>query len=304
VAQMDWRLPRTGLSCLCIALAGCTELCVPTETRLAFFSQGDCVLTKASFFQGHEWITYFGNEDLDRSERFTASELLEIADGNRRVDWPKELLVQLNASPLAYVNAITEYTERPENQKLHFLLTDVNVTRDAVRDSVDEMKRLSVEAVQDWSRERSLALSLLGRATHIIQDSFSKAHAVRDDDRGDCIVQVKAYIERAPGADNAGLAFHGGREIDTIGHTTTEDSIYRKGRECHEPEGRASVEACLNASAKRARLATRDYLGLVHRAIARSIAGHPSLSAEELVAQEFAAFELEHYRLCEETEEK
>jgi hypothetical protein len=301
---MHRRPSRIGLTCLCTTLLGCTELCVPTETRLAFFSQGDCVLTKASFFQGHEWITYFGNEDLERTERFTASELLEIADGNRRVDWPKELLVQLNASPLAYVNAITEYTDRPENQKLHFLLTDVNVTHEAVADSVREIERLSVEAAEAWSNERGRALSLIGRATHIIQDSFSKAHAVRDDDRDDCIEQVKAYIARDASADNTGIAFHGGREIDSIGHTTTEDSIYRKGRDCHEPQGRSSVEACLNTSAKRARRATRDYLGLVHRAIARGIAGDSARSALELVREEFPSFELEHFRLCEKAEEE
>jgi hypothetical protein len=283
------------------ALVGCTELCVPTHTELAFFSQGDCVLTRASFFQGHEWLTFFGNEDLGPSERFPAAELLEIAEGNRRVDWPKELLVQLNESPVSYVNAIGEYTERPENQKDHFLLSDVNTTPEAVADSVNEIERLSLEALGIWVDQRVRALSLFGRATHIIQDSFSRAHSVRDEDRGDCVREVRAYIERAESADNSDISFHGGREIDTIGHTTTEDSIYREGRDCHEPRGRQEVESCLNESARRARRATRDYLGLVHRAAARRVAGVDG-AADTLFAADFAAYAQDHLRLCEESE--
>ncbi|HEY3494071.1 MAG TPA: hypothetical protein VGK73_05265 [Polyangiaceae bacterium] len=295
------RLEIAALLGLAGALTACTELCVPGEANLAFFSKGDCVLTKASFFQGHEWITYFGNEDLEASQRFPSSELLQIAEGNRRVDWPLELLVRLNASPVAYVQAIAEYTDRPENQKLHFLLSDVNTTREAVADSVAEIRRLSVEGVGRWAHERSRALALFGRATHIIQDSFSKAHSIRDGEREDCIEDVKAYIERAEGADDTGVTFHGGREVDTIGHTTTEDSIYREGRDCHEPAGREEVETCLNGSAQRARLATRDYLGMVHRAVARSV-GELEGSAEEILSPDFDAYVTSHFRLCEDTE--
>jgi len=291
-----------AVSCLCGVLLGCTELCVPTDTRLGFFSQGDCVLSKASFFQGHEWITFFGNEDLDRSERFPASELLEIAEGNRRVDWPLELLVELNASTVAYVNAITEYTERPENQKLHFLLTATNTSEEAVADSVAEIHRVSEEAVERWVSDRGRSLALMGVATHVIQDSFSFAHSVRDDRRGHCIMKVKAYIPRAESADNDGLAYHGGQEIDAIGHTTTEDSIYRNGRDCHDPRGRAAVEACLNQPATLARRATRDYLGMMHRAFGRSISDESNLSPAEILATDFADFTRAHLLLCEANE--
>jgi len=288
-----------AISCLSGALLGCTELCVPTETRLGFFSQGDCVLTKASFFQGHEWITFFGNEDLEESERFPAEEVLEIAEGNRRVDWPKELLVELNASTIAYVNAVTEYTNRPENQKLHFLLNATNTSEQAVADSVEEIRRVSEEAVETWVSDRERSLALIGRATHVIQDSFSRAHAVRDDRDDDCIMKVKAYIPRSASADNDGVDYHGGKELDSIGHTTSEDSIYRSGRDCHEPSGRAAVEACLNDSASRARHATRDYLGMLHRAVGLSIFDQRDVPASEILASDFEGFEDLHFRMCD-----
>src|SRR5690349_8965437 len=81
-----------------LLLSGCADpfdLCTPQSASLAFFSKGDCVLTRARFFQGHEWLSYFGNRDLDDGERFSTSEIAAISEGNRRVDWPKEMLVHM-----------------------------------------------------------------------------------------------------------------------------------------------------------------------------------------------------------------
>ena len=51
--------PWLGL--LALACNDPTDLCAPTEGRLDFFSRGDCVFTRASFFAGHEWLTHFAN---------------------------------------------------------------------------------------------------------------------------------------------------------------------------------------------------------------------------------------------------
>ena len=51
-----------------------------------------------------------------------------MIEGNRRVDWPKELLVHLNSSVASYIAALNEFTDRPENQKFHFLLTSSNTS--------------------------------------------------------------------------------------------------------------------------------------------------------------------------------
>lgn len=292
--KTPWALIALGLAC-----ASCEpELCEPVPTRLAFFSQGDCRLTRASFFRGHEWLTHLGNTDLDQRERFSDSDTLAIAEGNRRVDWPKELLVNLNASVFTYVAALEEYTERPENQRLHFLLSDRNTTSEAIRDSVAEIRRASIEAIEKWPGERARSLALIGRANHVLQDSFSSAHAVRDVNRSHCIVKVKAYIPRAAGYLTPEIEFHGAKDA-TLGHTTTEDSIYRAGRDCHEPTTERAVEDCLNEQAKQARLATRDYLRVIGRAIARYLLQDPlPLTAEDALQPELEDYLAKHFAEC------
>jgi hypothetical protein len=129
---------------------------------------------------------------------------------------------------------------------------------------------------------RPRALALIGQGSHVIQDSFSAAHAVRDPERGWCIVQVKAYIERAPGFRDKDLEFHGGHDGETVGHTTHQDSIYRKGRDCRDPSQASVVESCLNVEAQQARLATRDYLGIMKHQVAQLVA-NPDFDANDSV---------------------
>jgi hypothetical protein len=283
-----------------LSLATCgdpTDVCTPQETHFGFFSKGDCVMARASFFQGHEWLTYFGNRELPPEGRFSDAEIHAVAEGNRRVDWPKELLVHLNSSLVAYVSAITDYTDRPEVQRLHFLLDDVNDTPQAASLSHATVRELTRDAARAWVTERQRALSLVGKACHVIQDSFSIAHTLRAPEPLPttswselteaerlatlaCVRRVKAYVRRAPGhdtyADGTPLLFHGGRseheverglDDDGIGHTSTEDSIYREGRDCHSPSGAGQVQACLRFEAQRAIHATRDYLAAFRRII-------------------------------------
>lgn len=276
-------------------------MCAPTQARLGFFSKGDCLVTRASFFQGHEWLTWLGNEDLSSGERFTAEEARAIAEGNRRVDWPQELLVHLNNGVPAYLLALTAYTDRPENQKSHFLLTERNDTRGAFDEAFGELSRLTLEAAEKWPTERGRALTLLGRAQHLIQDSFSEAHAVREPDNADspwCVRTIKAYIERADGFDTDDIQYHGAEEDEegvTIGHTTPQDSLYRPGRDCHEPSDQARVEHCLSKTATRARLASRDHLGMVQRIVLERAEGE---ELQQLVARELSAFAQLHLELC------
>jgi hypothetical protein len=256
------------------------------------------VLTKASFFQGHEWLTWFGNRDLPADDRFTDSEIHLIAEGNRRMDWPKELLVHLNSSLVAYMTALTEFTDRPENQRFHFLLTDRNTSAEAVRDSRTEIARLTREAATLWISNRVRALTLVGQVNHILQDSFSEAHTVREPDHPSipwCIRKVKAYIPRAEGFEGPEVEFHGGDGSDNIGHTTSLDSIYQPGRDCHEPTTPGDVERCLSTTAQRARLGTRDYLALVRRVVAARLEG---TELEARVRAELAEYDRQHLELC------
>lgn len=274
------------------------DTCTPTEVELGFFSRGDCVLTRAKFFQGHEWLTWFGNRDLPVNDRFSHSEVYVIADGNRRVDWPKEMLIHLNNSVVAYVNALTAYTDRPENQRYHFLLDDKNDSVTAAADSRAAIVSFTRAAVVDWGTHRKRALTSIGKANHVLQDSFSEAHTVREPTNADapwCIRKVKAYIERADGYDSDDLEYHGSGNGDTVGHTTTQDSIYRTGRDCHEPTTEDLVEHCLSETATRARLATRDYLALVRRVIAQKPVG---AELDAAIESEMATFSATHLELC------
>jgi len=274
------------------------DLCAPTEARLGFFSKGDCLVTRAGFFQGHEWLTWLGNRDLPEKDRFTEDEVHSIVEGNRRVDWPQELLIHLNNGAVAYLLALTEYTERPENQRLHFLLTDRNDTPAAFADSVSVLRQLTHEALEAWPTQRVRSLTLLGQANHLIQDSFSEAHTVREPENEEqpwCVRTVKAYIERADGFATDDILYHGAEEGQTLGHTTPEDSLYRAGRDCHEPTTAADVERCLSVSATRARFATSEYLAAVRVAIALYTAGG---SADAALRQPMDEFLARHVALC------
>jgi hypothetical protein len=287
-----------ALALLTVRCSNPLDACAPKESSLGFFSKGDCVLTRASFFQGHEWLTWFGNRDLPDGDRFTEEEIHAIAEGNRRVDWPKEMLIHLNNSIVAYVDALTEYTDRPENQRLHFLLDDKNDSAQAAADSRATVTEFTRKAAETWVSDRLRALTFIGKANHVVQDSFSAAHTVRDPAHATkpwCIVKVKAYIERADGYDTPDIEYHGGDGSDGVGHTTTQDSIYRTGRDCHEPTTSEQVEDCFSDAALRARLGTRDYLALVRRVIASGAEGQ---ELDAVIASEMQAYTEAHLELC------
>lgn len=298
-------LPKLCGGALLLGLAGLTvtcseplDLCTPQSANLGFFSKGDCQLTRSSFFQGHEWLTWFGNLENTGDQRFSADEVQTIAEGNRRVDWPKEFLIHMNAGLLQYAEALSDFTERPEEQRTHFLLDDKNDTAGAVADARAELRRLTLLALVNWTHDRTWALTQVGRASHLIQDSFSPAHAHRDTlavDQPWCIIKVKAFIERAEGHDDPSIEYHGGTDGDSIGHTTSQDSIYREGRDCIEPSSASQVRGCLSEAARRAIRATADYLRLVQRLAA---AGATDDSLEHSADAALLSFSQEHFPLC------
>jgi hypothetical protein len=315
---------------LAAAVASCErpeDICSPVSDRIGFFSQGDCIFTRARFFRGHEWLTYFGNRELADVERFDDAEVQWMALGNRRVDYPKELLVHLDNGVLAYVDALLDRTEQPEEQPHHFLLGGNDSERGAADAARAHILETSERALRLWASDRVRALTLLGQAQHTVQDSFSPAHTVRRGDvpnygvlpsdvalavelgaggeagpppetcRGECgcISRVKAYLRR-DAEFREGILYHG-TAFDTIGHTTTEDSIYRQGRECHRPLEEGNVFDCLNAYARQGVLGTMAFLRWVRGEIQAGNVGD-GLSRERL-RDGFDAFVSEHLRSCE-----
>ncbi len=280
-----------ALLCLC---AGCAlspdeDLCPPIKWRAGFLSQGDCILTRSEVFGGHEWLTQIANRELDDGDQFPQTEIDDIIEGNRRVDFPKELLVHLNNSVIDYTNALLAYHDKPENQPLHFLLNKRNNSKQAAAAAHQRVKEYTQQAVELWNQDRVRALTLVGRTSHIIQDSYSEAHAVRDEDNPLCVKHVKAYLRRDPGFEE-GVHFHGGRSDDTIGHVTPKDSIYVEGRQCRAPQGEAAVRECLRPSAQYAITATRDYLKLVHELV-RQQTDNPDAAMDDYIQ--------EHLTMCE-----
>lgn len=290
------------------------ELCTPQMAEYGFFSRGDCALTNASFFQGHEWLTYLANQDLPLAQQYSDTEARAMAEGNRRVDYPKELLIHLNNGILAYVEALVEFTDRPEVQRQHFLLNDRNTYEEAASEGHEHILSLSVDAITWWNVDRARALALIGQAHHTIQDSFSPAHTVRepafdgqpwaeiDEEKRlatmRCVRKIKAFAPRAPGFGDEDIEYHGATGGENLAHTTPEDSIYREGDECHAPTTQEMVEDCLSMPAQRARLATREHLAAV-KAVLQS-----SASSEELPAlgrKEILKFIDNHMALCQES---
>lgn len=327
-------------------------MCAPVTDRIGFFSQGDCIFTRARFFRGHEWITFFGNAELDAAERLGDNDVQWMALGNRRVDYPKELLAHLDNGILAYVEALTERTERPEAQPQHFLLRGDDSERAAADSAQEHIFVTTRRALELWGEARVRALTLLGQAQHTVQDSFSPAHTVRQidvqrygwlpSDAGNavrvevasaqagaavassadadaaplaagqdgtglaggepactgscgCLLRVKAYLRREE-EFRTDVLYHG-TAFDTIGHITTEDSIYLSGRDCHRPLSRDDVFACLNSHARQAVFATRTYLRWVLAEVASGNVG-AELSEERLRAS-FEPLRSQLFSWCE-----
>jgi hypothetical protein len=261
---------RLALMGLGVLLAPCDDpfdLCAPTEGRLGFYSRGDCVVTRAAFFGGHRWITELANDALPEETRLSEEELTLVVDGNRRMDWPKELLVHMNTGLHAYAQAVLAYTNDPEKQHEHALLAERDTPAEALETARASVRRRTSEAVLRWDATPRRALTLVGEACHTIQDSFSTAHTRRRADTG-CIETVKGYIARAPGFED--IEYHGQTSDDELGgHSTPEDSIFRDEEGCREPDGEEAIRACMRPSALDAARATTEYLAVVRAARAR-----------------------------------
>jgi hypothetical protein len=251
------------------------SLCDPYSGagRVGFYSAGDCLGTNQSVFRGHEWITFLGNQDGD--ERFfTDDQIAAIVDGNRHTDYPKELLVHLDNGLLEYLDALFAYHDKPSGQAEHFILRSNNTHQEAREEGLQVLRQLTQDAVSEWNFDRRVALQLIGKATHGLQDSYSPAHTVRipapvaggqPDDPPWCLCKLKTFVARDEGFDTDDIEFHDRLDDQrTSGHTSALDSIYvPTGRECLDPNTPDTVRGCLKDEAKQAVVSTRAYLAMV-----------------------------------------
>lgn len=128
--------------------------------------------------------------EIDVSRRLPVSGFRSINPLIRGVyltDYPGEFRIdELNLAVFAggvlVRDNIKDWHDRDYAQKYHFLRRNqpLQSAREACMESTREIERLSFSAVRSNSFDQNLALNYLGVATHIIQDSFSEAHTVRN----------------------------------------------------------------------------------------------------------------------------
>jgi hypothetical protein len=272
-----WRGRSVALAIALLAMGGAScdqfgflDLCKPGRgaNRSGFYSTGDCFGTDASVFRGHEFLTEIGNADDEYPGGmiFPQSQIELIVEGNRHTDYPIELLVHLDNGVLAYLDALLGYHNAPENQAPHFILRAGNSHYEAHEEALDIIRAHTIEAAALWNFDQTRALIELGQATHALQDSYSPAHTVRSPDPGGgdlayCICKLKTFVPRDEGCLTSEIEFHDKLDDDRKpGHTTALDSIYLTVPECLDPGTVDEVKSCLTGEARRAVLATHDYL--------------------------------------------
>lgn len=84
---------------------------------------------------------------------------------------------------IAINDEITDWHDADVGQKYHFLRArhPLQSVLQACNSAIDTINKLSLRARQHFFLEQSFAENLLGVALHVIQDSFSTAHAKRDE---------------------------------------------------------------------------------------------------------------------------
>jgi hypothetical protein len=270
--------------------------------RVGFYSAGDCLGTDQSVFRGHEWITFLGNQNGDDKPFFTEDQIAAIVDGNRHTDYPIELLVHLDNGLLEYLDALFAYHNTPNGQEEHFILRSNNSHEDGRLKGILNLSQLTRDAVKEWNDNQPLALQLIGKATHGLQDSYSPAHTVRvpdpaaggqPDDPVWCFCKLKTFVSRDEGYDTDDIEFHDRLDDErSTGHTSALDSIYvPEGRECLDPNTPESVFACMKAEAKQAVVSTHDYLEMVRELVTTS----PS---EDVIDQRLGEYFSKHFSFC------
>lgn len=312
-------LPRLLLAACAVACITCEavaflDLCDPKGGggRVGFYSAGDCLGTNLTVFRGHEWITFLGNRDPDApgGQHFTADQIAVVIEGNRHRDYPKELLVYLDTGPVAYLDALFAYHGAADGQPEHFILRPDNTYEEALEESLELLRSLTHEAAGHWPDRAVESLTALGKATHLLQDSYSPAHSVRvpeppAPDVPWCFCKLKTYVPRAPGYDTPDIEFHDrlDERADDRGkvHTTALDSIYfserfisdESGRsyDCLDPKDARTVEQCMKPEAQRAKLSTREYLRIARKMF---VTGADTATIDAELDTYFAT----HYTLC------
>ena len=242
---------------------------------------------------GHEEITrqallLAGELDPESRKILDAAAVESITLGNYATDLPNgPYPVSLNV--YWGFPAGTDWNN-PVGQHLHFLRDYVDSTTlasayDVCKSARESIARVSRDAEKMWqTADHEKSLFLLGHATHIIQDSFSPAHAIRGAKEQNNDIQDVCYYPDGAGPETSAeeICFH--KAVDPRDRIWLEkwdaDELARSQHEWGESgdgvtpvdnlsefdlndETEASRRSHLKHEARLARIATAKYIDLI-----------------------------------------
>lgn len=279
------------------------------------FESAPSMIFVGSTYSGHEEITRQALNNTAKRIKLvdTANQLFDLDDlnfdlapeakglfgfksknmvihGNFASDFPKQTSVLSLAS--FWNNKNIGDFENPDAQVLHFLKNYKNTTtlvsaRATCLQARENIKYVTQAALKFWNaNEKSRALFLFGHAAHTIQDSFSRAHTVRNSAENNYNLRNVCFYGIAM-SKNMDLSRRGPKDLCFHSSPDSKDAIWNSNPELYKktlsnwvseqtiqcdkqtsyPETEEQKNACLNNEARLARIATEKYLFLVFNQI-------------------------------------
>lgn len=289
------------------------------------FESAPSMVFVGSNYSGHEEITRQAlNEISKKIENSDAYSIFQLSDltfdlsptakglmgyksknmiihGNFASDFPK----QTNVMSLAdfWQDKRFSQFENPKNQVIHFLRNYKNeLTLESAKETClkarENIKHITQEALKRWEAGNTTeALFLIGHATHTIQDSFSKAHTIREESnnydlKNICFfgVEMEKRIDTVWEKDPLKqVCYHQAPDSrDAIwnykskqAQLTSREWPYQKTINCNSQDGYPQTEeekqACMSHESRLAKIATEKYLFLVFNQLNPGVLVKPSI---------------------------
>lgn len=231
-----------------------------------------------------------------------------IVNGNYCTDMPKHQSAKLDLIAFWGLSPGVDWHNDKDTQTLHFLRGEKAVgalmsAKEACQDAQQKILKIALKAAAEWlAGNKEESSFLVGHATHVIQDSFSPAHARRGDVRSNFALQDVCYYGkkrqralRAQGLADS-ICYH--NTVDILGDGIWNNSAAEAelARQNWPEEGSAiadaeqgpdseSRELALKHEARLAREATARFLYVLATAVAaekENDSGFGSAAAERL----------------------
>lgn len=287
------------------------SLIVSLSLQLKAFESAPSMIFVGSNYSGHEEITRQALNSISKrikdSDTYSIFQLSDLTfdlspeprglfgyksknmviHGNFASDFPKQTTV-LSLAEFWKDKRLSQF-ENPNAQVLHFLRNYKNsLTLASAKETCllarEKIKHITLQALNHWESGRTTeALFLIGHATHTIQDSFSRAHTVREESGNynlknicffgtDMSKKIDTTFEKDPEKQ---VCYHSAPDSrDAIwnykskqARLSTREWANELSIDCdsHEnyPESEDKKQSCLSHEARLARTATEKYLLLV-----------------------------------------